>query len=376
MDCNVHHPLWNPPAYSHSHQEADDLIQLMAESGLSLCSQSGVPTFYPPHLNHANTTINLTWVSPTCADWVTSCETDVAHVYSHLSDHAAILTQVNLPMPVKRQPRSYQNWKKLNQPSFEEALTSQLSPLLPTLQSTATDQTSLDHHADLLVQAITTFMDSLVPSKPMKANAKRWWDQSTLDPLKASAQRLRRLYQRRRTEDTKVAYLKAAGVFREAIHTAKRDHWRAFLSSLISSTLFTAASYATAEWAAPTLAVPPLRNPSGTLTSEPDEQADLLFQGTSAPTIECVLDDTLPLPPPHPNPTLFTPSDVDSVITRLLPDKAPGIDEIPNRAIQAGGPGLSQAVCHLANSCLLTSLFPTAWKVGTTIILRKPGKPD
>lgn len=92
MDSNVHHPLWNPPTYAHSHREAEDLIQLMSESGLTLCSQSGVPTFYPPNLDHANTTIDLTWVSPVCADWVTSCETDVAHAYSHLSDHAAILT--------------------------------------------------------------------------------------------------------------------------------------------------------------------------------------------------------------------------------------------------------------------------------------------
>lgn len=66
MDCNLHHPLWNPPTYFHTHREAADLIDLMTESGLNLRSQCGVPTFYPPppNNNHRNTTIDLTWISP------------------------------------------------------------------------------------------------------------------------------------------------------------------------------------------------------------------------------------------------------------------------------------------------------------------------
>lgn len=30
MDSNIHHPTWNPPSYSHSHQESEDLILLAA----------------------------------------------------------------------------------------------------------------------------------------------------------------------------------------------------------------------------------------------------------------------------------------------------------------------------------------------------------
>lgn len=187
---------------------------------------------------------------------------------------------------------------------------------------------------------------------------------------------MHRLYQRRRTEDTKKAYLKAARTFREAIHESKHDHWRAFLASLTKSTLFTAAFYTTAEWTSLSLAVPPLQHPYGTLISIPSKLADLLFQGTSTPTIECILDDILPAQPQALEPTLFTASDVDLVISRLLPDKAPGRDKIPNQAIQAGSPSLSQAICHLANLGLLTSLFPTALKVAWTIILQKPRKPD
>lgn len=256
MDSDVHHPLWNPTTYSHTHREAEDLIQLMQESGLSLRSQCGVPTFYPPHLNHTNTTIDLLWISPACADWVTSCVTDVSHTHSHLSDHAAILTRIDTPTPVALTQKTYRNRSKLDQPTFEAELGSRLANPLSTLERPATNQASLDHHANLLVQAITAVMDSHVPSRPTSARAKRWWNKATLDPLKLNAQRLRRRFQRHRTKETKTAYLEAASNFRTAIHKAKRGHWRLFLSSLTPSTLFTAASYTTSEWAAPSLAVP------------------------------------------------------------------------------------------------------------------------
>lgn len=267
MDSNVHHPLWNPPAYSHSHREADNLIQLMAEAGLSLCSQSGIPTFYPPHLDHANTTIDLTWTSPACTDWVTSCTTDVSHTHSHLSDHAAILTHIDLPTPVNCRPKTFRNWKKFDQEKFKAKLDLQLAPVLPVLQHTATDEASLDYQTGLLVQAVTPVMDELVPRTPMHPQSKRWWDKTTLGPLKAAAQQLRRRYQRQRDKDTKDSYLTAAKAFRTAIHDAKREHWRGFLASLTPSTLFTAASYATSEWAAPSLAVPPPSDP----IQHPDE---------------------------------------------------------------------------------------------------------
>lgn len=261
MDCNVHHPLWNPETYSHTHREAEDLISMMAESGLSLSLQCGVPTFYSPNLNHTNTTIDLTWVSPACADWITACETDIAHNHSHLSDHVAILTRIDPPCPVTSRKRTFRNWKRMDQPAFEADLGPRLANLLPTLENPATDQASLDHHTDLLVRELTAVMDTHAPRTPVKATSKRWWNRESLDPLKTKAQQLLRLYQRRRTPSTKQSYIEAAQAFRTAIHDAKRDHWRSFLATLTPSTLFTAASFATADWAAPSLAVPPLRQP-------------------------------------------------------------------------------------------------------------------
>lgn len=173
-----------------------------------------------------------------------------------------------------------------------------------------------------------------------------------------------------------MAYLGAAQAYREGIYAAKRQNCRSFLDSLTPSTLFTASKYATSSFAAPSLPVPPLRTASGELSSNPEVQAELLFQGTSAPTVPCKLNDLLP-PEHHISaPTLFTPCELGPVIRDLKAGKAPGSDEITNREIQAGGKTLLEALQCVANFSLLSVLFPSQWKIAWTAILRKPHKPD
>lgn len=135
MDCNLHHPLWNPLTYRHSHREAEELIGLMTKAGLSLRLECGVPTFYPPHLTHSNTTVNLQWASPDCYDWITSCVTDVKHIHSHLSDHAAIISTIQPPSPPTLLTRTFRDWKKMDGDRFREVLASNLASLRPVKQS-------------------------------------------------------------------------------------------------------------------------------------------------------------------------------------------------------------------------------------------------
>jgi hypothetical protein len=45
MDSNLHHHLWNPPCYPHSHREAKTLIKTCRQMGFKIILQKGVPTF-------------------------------------------------------------------------------------------------------------------------------------------------------------------------------------------------------------------------------------------------------------------------------------------------------------------------------------------
>lgn len=219
-------------------------------------------------------------------------------------------------------------------------------------------------------------MDVCAPRRPLRPGAKRWWDKTILNPLKSEAQGTRRLYQRRRDETSRLAYLNISQAYQTAIFEAKRHHWCSFLESLNPSTLFLASKYATSTFTVQSLPVPPLRNSAGAPTSVPEEQAELLFQGTSARTVPCDLSDLLSPNTLLPRPIPFTSDEFHSVISHLQPRKAPGRDEIPNQAIQARGKALEESILCVANSCLSLGKFPSVCKVARTAILCKPQKPD
>lgn len=160
-------------------------------------------------------------------------------------------------------------------------------------------------------------MNTCVPRLPLIPGAKQWWDKAFLNPLEAAARSSHRLYQRRRDEPPRLAYLQASVAYRAGIHEAKRCHWRTFIESLTPSTLFTASKYATGGFAAPAQAVPPLRSRTGELTSAPEEQAELLFQGTSALTVPCDLSNLLPPPTLTTRPPIFTHHDIKQVLSAL-----------------------------------------------------------
>lgn len=239
-----------------------------------------------------------------------------------------------------------------------------------------TSQLDLDERATLLTRLVTQALDKTLPLTSARPSTKRWWDAAVLDPLKATAQQLRRLAQRHRTTQARQASHEAATTYREAISKAKRDHWHNFLANLNPSTLYLASKYTTRDPSVPLLPIPPLRRPDGVLTSQPTEQAELLFQGTSAPTIPCDLRDVDSTPTPTTPSTPFTLEEVTHTIDNLSPDKALGADGITNRVITAGGKPLAQQLATIANACLRLGLFPTEWKRARTIILKKPDKPD
>lgn len=132
MDSNLHHSTWNPPAYTHTHQAAEDLIHLAATHHLTLQSELGVPTFYATSDRLSNTTIDLLWVNEEANDLATSCTTDTTLKHSYSSNHGAIITILDLPSSYTQltttPPR--RNWKKINEMNLVVSLDTSLKPLI------------------------------------------------------------------------------------------------------------------------------------------------------------------------------------------------------------------------------------------------------
>lgn len=122
--------------------------------------------------------------------------------------------------------------------------------------------------------------------------------------------------------------------------------------------------------------LPPLCKPDGQLTSEPAEQAKLLFQATSVPTIPCDLSDVnSPTPRQHFN-DLFKQEEITVSIKHIKLGKAPGLDGITNQVIKEAPEALAIILASLLNACAATGNFLSQWKQANTIILNKPSKPD
>lgn len=375
MDSNLHHSMWNPSSYNHTHRESEDLITLMNEAGLLLGSEAGTPTFIPHQARSGQTTVDLQWMKASCYNWATVCRTDSNFEKSHFSDHLAIITELDLPTkPLSSiPPRTKTNWAKANWETFRTQLSTHLGPILESLRLQP-DALDVDETANNITTALTAAIHASTPNLTLSHHTRRWWCAKTLNPLKVHANNLRRKAQRTNSHADRVAYRAAQHAYQHACKEAKITHWCSFLANLTARDLFTAARYTNGPPGSRTL--PPLRKPDGQLTSNPAEQTDLLFQATGGPTIPCDLSDvTLPTPR-QPFSTPFTSEDIQVSIKRLKLGKAPGTDGITNQVIREAPGALSTILASLLNACVKTGKYPRCWKQANTIILKKPGKPD
>lgn len=297
-------------------------------------------------------------MSPSCYDWATVCKTDRDFEQSHFSDHLAIVTELDLPTrPLSTiPPRIRPNWTKTNWETYKAHLNTHLTPILES-QLRQTTTYSVDEDADAITSAITGAIQVSTPNLTITHRARRWWCAKTLNPLKGHANNLRRKAQRTNSHSDRVVYRAAQHAYQQACKDAKVTHWRSFLANLTAQDLFTAARYTNGPPGSRTL--PPLCKPNGHLTSDPAEQADLLFQATGGPTIPCDLSDITPPTPREPFNAPFTTEDIQTSIRRLKLGKAPGTDGITNQVIREAPEALSTALASLLNSCIESGQYPS-----------------
>jgi hypothetical protein len=79
--------------------------------------------------------------------------------------------------------------------------------------------------------------------------------------------------------------------------------------------------------------------------------------------------EPIPMPP-------VTEEEVARAVNCAAPLKAPGPDGIPNIAIQKALPLIRPYLTHLFNACLSLGYCPKHFRESTTVVIRKPGKPD
>ena len=260
------------------------------------------------------------------------------------------------------------NYAKTNWPALEYKLTELLPQIIDWKHATPAE---LDQYAEDLVNALATALVETTPRKKMCPFSKRWWNDN-LTLLRRDVNRKRNHYRRTRNEREGAAWRSARDEYRHEIKRAKERTWRQFLEEADERTLWTAKKYLDSL---PTPHyIPTLNN-----TANSNEEKATEFQANFFPPPPAAdLNDvpTAAFPPPVPCEIEITMAQVKRAVHRTAPNKAPGPDEISNLVVKKTFDTTQQHLLALAKASFTLAHFPKVFKRSTTIILRKPSKPD
>lgn len=129
------------------------------------------------------------------------------------------------------------------------------------------------------------------------------------------------------------------------------------------------------------MVIAPLENRDGLVATNREDQATLLYYGTSVAHTEADLSDipiNFAVNDQH-NSFSFPPiegPELRRTINKLPTRKAKGEDDISNELIKIALPAIEDELCSLFNSCFKLGFFPKTWRNAITIIIRKNGKDD
>lgn len=99
------------------------------------------------------------------------------------------------------------------------------------------------------------------------------------------------------------------------------------------------------------------------MATDKEEQAELLFFGTSVALTECNLTDVRSETLPHRDTFPLIPThEVETIISGLPTKKASGPDKVQNELLKLAKSQLSPILANLFNFCLRSSFYPPKWK--------------
>jgi Reverse transcriptase (RNA-dependent DNA polymerase)/Endonuclease-reverse transcriptase len=358
-DFNTHHPIWNPAEYTRHDEEANALVDMMAELELKLLLPPGTIT-YP----NAGTTIDLIWGSNEAVNHTITCQ--IAKNHDHGSDHLPIETTIatRIEQPQHHLPYNYAktDWKELNK---------RLERYLPNPINEEATTADIDNHAIQLVEAITKAIQETTPRKRPSPHSKRWWNDE-LSKLRKEASRLRNIFWRTKHAVDKAAWREKANEYVQEIARAKTNHWKKYVNEADGKSIFQIKKYIMNT---PTSTfIPTLNNHAATNKQKVNVLRKAFFPKPPPADLTDIPSATYPQEIPYE--AQITTRQIQEAVNRLASDKAPGPDEISNRVLKNTLPIIEHHLQALMQASLRIGHFPKPFKQTTTVVIRKPSRPD
>ena len=384
-DFNAHHFLWEEERNAHlcttgeAQEVAQQIIELMADYDMQMALPKGRPTLQSTSSGNWTRPDNFFCTAHTL-NMITSCDTKPRR-RPPCTDHVPILSTLELNIP-RSSNAINRNFREVEWKEFRSCLSARLSLIPPpmVIKTEAQFQTAARDLAETLEQVIA---EKVPKSKPCP-HAKRWWTKElTLlimqkDKLSDESYKLRGLP----NHPVHQEHRKMRNRVKEAIRRAKQEHWTNFLEELNQETIYTANKFITTPYGdGGRTSVPVLnfKTPDGTpgeaITNEEKSKA-LARSFFPPPPATSTVPQGFNYPSPAETFKPFTEEEIRRTIANTSPYKAPGPDGICNIVFKQCAELLTPYLTHLFNAVFDLNTYYDPWREFTTVVLRKPGKPD
>ncbi|MBW0519607.1 hypothetical protein O181_059322 [Austropuccinia psidii MF-1] len=370
IDSNLHHPIWNPPRYHHSHSEAKILLKIMEGKSFYLSSPPGIPTFLGRR--GSATTIDHLWANSKARKLITS---NHVQLNNHASDHQPISTTIslNFQQTTSKISQISMNLSNLDRTKFKNDVRHDLKHPPSTTENLTND--NIDNTINNLTNIIRdNYFKQGRRTNFNETKHKPWWDENILTPLVRGRNRAQKWALVEKSAEAKNCYQAWQLAFKIEIKRLKTEHWRKFLAEKSPNHVFQAYKFTKLSNSGNIL---PLRNNEGNMILDNKTKAKILFEGTSvinnqvdtSDIAHIYFDPQFTFPP-------ITTQEIARALEELPKKKAPGPDQIANELLKETSFLLAPHLEKVFNSCLRNGYFPTSWKKAVTAIIRKAGKDD
>ena len=170
--------------------------------------------------------------------------------------------------------------------------------------------------------------------------------------------------------------------YREEILHAKRQHWADFLEEVTTNDIWMANRYIkepSGDGGCPRIPTLKVKGNTG-ITQEVNNNEDKAKHFATMffppPPEHSLLPQDYEYPTPIPDPPRTTTTQIREQINKLAPYKAPGPDGIPNIVLMKCFDIIADYLLHIIQVIIEKGLYYDPWRESTTVVLRKPGKPN
>ena len=327
-DFNLHHQAWGGYTETRQHAIADLLLDITTQFNVPLVLPVG--TITRARQGHRSSTLDLVFASSSLEAHILKCE--VRKGLDHDSDHYPIETVLGIGSNPAT-PRKMRAWKKLNDKTFRATLKANLhndmnldSPQL------------IDSAMDNLTQALQSAIELSTPWLKVSPHSKSYWTERCTEAVKA-ARRARRHHTRDSTEESKLEYQRCLTHKKKTLRRHKSEEHRKRVTEVASQP---DGIWKLAKWAkdrstrqANRNRIPSLASDRGMMTEIKDKiqvLGESFFPNPPEPdmtdTMGYVYDTRVG---PYPE---ISSTEITTAIQNTAPNKAPGLDGIPNHIIQ------------------------------------------